>query len=90
MSPIDLEGLEIFRDTPAGMIPCDGGEFVRLKDAERYFQWYTLNQVLNALNALEGKTVRKSEVYRAVMAMRPEPAKLVEPAEQASFDELSQ
>lgn len=68
---VPKHSLKIYRDTPAGMIPCDGGLFVRLDDAARYFQWETLNRVLGLVQNFEGKTIPRSKFYHAIMDLRP-------------------
>jgi hypothetical protein len=40
------------------------------RDFERG-QWRALNDVLGYLNTLEDKMVDKTEIYKAVMAMKP-------------------
>ncbi|MFX4299978.1 hypothetical protein [Pseudosulfitobacter pseudonitzschiae] len=63
--------LKIYRDTPAGMIPCDGGEFVRLEDAARYFEWQTINRVLALLQTFDERDISRKLLYRTLMEMRP-------------------
>jgi hypothetical protein len=64
--------LKIYRDTAAGMIPCEGGDFVRFDEASRYFQWQVLNRVLGLVQNIESKTIERSKLYHALMEMRPE------------------
>lgn len=63
--------LKIYRDTPVGMIPCDGGQFVRLDEAARYFEWQTINRVLALLQTFEGREVSRKLLYSTLIEMRP-------------------
>lgn len=65
------EALNIMRDTPAGMIPCEGGDFVRLEEAARYFQWHSFNRVLALLQTYEKDHVPRKVLFEEIMAMRP-------------------
>lgn len=35
--------------------------------------WECANDILNWLNTVEGKTIKKSEIYKYVMNWRPDP-----------------
>lgn len=65
------ETLEVMRDTPAGFIPCDHGEYVRIEDASRYFQWHTLNRILAHLQTFEENEIPRKLLFEQIMEMRP-------------------
>lgn len=65
------ETLDVMRDTPAGFIPCEHGEYVCIEDAARYFQWQTLNRILAHLQTFEENEIPRKLLFEQIMEMRP-------------------
>lgn len=63
--------MQKFRDTPIGVVPCEGGDLVLLEDAARHFQWTAFNKVINWLNSREELMICRKELMRVLIDFRP-------------------
>jgi hypothetical protein len=60
------------------------GEFVRIEDAARHFQWHAFNRVLFWIHAREERFFSRGLLHRELIDMRPTPMDEIEGITKAS------
>lgn len=64
--------LKRYRQGDHGLEPHPEGEFVRIDEASRHFQWHAFNRVLFWIHAREERFFSRGLLHREVIDMRPE------------------
>lgn len=65
--------LKRYRQESHGLEPHPEGEYVRIDEASRHFQWHAFNRVLFWIHAREERFFSRGLLHREVIDMRPAP-----------------
>lgn len=65
--------LKRYREGAKGLEPHPQGEFVRIEEAARHFQWHAINRVLFWIHAREERFFSRGLLHRELIDMRPAP-----------------
>jgi len=65
--------LKRYRQESHGLKPHPEGEYVRIDEAARHFQWHAFNRVLFWIHAREERFFSRGLLHREVIDMRPTP-----------------
>jgi hypothetical protein len=65
--------LKRYRLGDHGLEPHPEGEFVKIEEAARHFQWHAFNRVLFWIHAREERFFSRGLLHREVIDMRPAP-----------------
>lgn len=76
--------LKRYREGAKGLEPHPQGEFVRIDDAARHFQWHAFNRVLFWIHAREERFFSRGLLHRELIDMRPVPMDEIEGITKAS------
>jgi len=76
--------LKRYREGAQGLEPHPQGEFVRIDEAARHFQWHAFNRVLFWIHAREERVFSRGLLHRELIDMRPAPLEEFEGITKAS------